>query len=353
LLVKKEFFGKLNDGREAQLYTLVNKNGLRLLITNFGGRMVQLWTPNRDGRFDDIITGFDSLDPYLIRNPYFGALVGRYATRINNSAFTLNGKTYNLDPNQAPNHLHGGAKGFSNLLWDAEPLEEDGGGKLELTLTSPDGDQGYPGKLEVKVIYTLGADNSLSIKYFAKTDADTVVNLTNHVYFNLKGHNSGDILGHRIRIAADEYLPSDSADIPLGGPAKVEGTPFDLRAMTEIGSRIHSSYEQIAQKLGFDVHYCLDDKKELRKVCEVEEPEQGRGMEVRTTKPGIVFYTANKIKDNFTFVGKGAYVYKQYCGFCLETQYPPDGPNGPYKDSVILRPGEEYCHETVFSFTCK
>ena len=351
MTVKKEIFGKLDDGKEAYLFTLTNKNGLRLSITNFGGRMVQLWTPDRQGRFDDIITGFDTLDRYVNRNPYFGALVGRYANRISNSTFTLNGKTYKLDPNQPPDqihHLHGGTRGFSYLLWNAEVPEEDEGGKLRLTLTSPDGDQGYPGKLDAEVIYTLSNDNDLSIKYSAKTDADTVVNLTNHTYFNLKGHSSGNILGHRIRIDADSFQPTNSAGIPSDSPTKVDGTPFDLRSMTEIGGRYNEKHEQLIQQSGFDIHYYLNSEKKLRKVCEVEEPEQGRRMEVWTTKPGIQFYMGNKIGSNVSFTGKGGYVYKQYCGFCLETQYPPDGPNGPDPSMVILRPGEEYCHETVF-----
>ena len=353
MTVQKEVFGKLSDNREAHLFTLTNKNGLRLVVTNFGGRMVQLWTPDRQGRFADIITGFDTLDSYINRNPYFGALVGRYANRIANSAFTLNGKVFKLDANMPPDnvhHLHGGAKGFSYLLWDAEPLEEDDGGKLRLTLTSPDGDQGYPGTLFAEIIYTLTRDNSLSITYSAKTDADTVVNLTNHVYFNLKGHNSGDILGHKIKIEADSFLPTDPVGIPLGNPAKVDGTPFDLRTMTEIGSRYNADHEQLTRQSGFDIHYFLDSRKELRKVCEVEEPEQGRKMEVLTTKPGIQFYMSNKIGTNAVFTGKGGYVYKQYCGFCLETQYPPDSPNRPDLQMAVLHPGEKYFHETVFRF---
>ena len=352
--VKREIFGKINGGREVYLYTLTNKNGLRLLITDFGGRMVQFHVPDREGHFDDIITGFDSLDPYLVRNPYFGALVGRYAGRISGAAFTLNGTIYNLDANQNNQHLHGGAKGFSNVLWDAEIPEESGGGKLKLSLVSPDGDQGYPGTVAAEVIYTLTDQNSLSIAYSAKTDADTPVNLTNHTYFNLKGHNKGDVLGHKIRIDADLFLPIDVAGIVSGAPKKVDGTPFDLRALTEIGSRFSASHEQMIQQEGFDVYYFFNNNNEmcpqLRTVCVVEEAQSGRKMEVLSTKPGVQFYTANKIKDNFTFTGKGGYKYTQYCGFCLETQYIPNGPNNPYGTSVILRPGGEYKHETVFAF---
>ncbi|MCL2834210.1 MAG: galactose mutarotase [Treponema sp.] len=351
--VKKEVFGKLADGREAYLFTLTNKNGMRLMITNFGGRMVQLWVPDRKGNPADVITGFDSLEQYQNRNPYFGALVGRYANRIANSTFSLNGKTYNLNPNQPPDmvhHLHGGYMGFSYLLWDAQIMEESGGAKLRLALTSPDGDQGYPGRLDAEVIYTLTQDNSVSIKYSAKTDADTVVNLTNHVYFNLRGHNSGNILGHRIRINSDSFLPTDAAGIPNAAPAKVDGTPFDLRIMTEIGSRYSAGHLQLKQQAGFDHHFYLDNKKELRKVCEAEEPEQTRRMEVWTTKPGIQFYMGNKVGVAAPMIGKGGFSYKQYCAFCLETQYPPDGPNGPDRAMVILRPDQEYRHETVYKF---
>jgi aldose 1-epimerase len=346
MLIQKEGFGKTADGKEVHLFTLSNKNGLRLLITDFGGRMVQLWLPDRDGRFDDVIMGFDTIDPYLIRNPFFGALVGRYANRIANAAFTLNGKKYQLDINAPPHHLHGGSGGFANKVWDAE--ESDG--KLKLTLASPDGDQGYPGNLQAEVIYALSGDNRLSIEYAARTDADTIVNLTNHNYFNLKGHNTGTVLGHRIRIEADSYLPTDAAGIPFAGPAPVEGTPFDLRKMIEIGSRINSEDVQMAQKFGFDVHYFFPEGKGLRRFCEVEEPESGRAMEMWTTKPGVQFYTSNFIKDKFIFAGKGGCVYRQYCGFCLESQFPPDSPNNAGFPSIILHPGEEYRHETVFTF---
>ena len=352
MTVKKEVFGKLNDGREAHLFTLTNKNGFRLLITNFGGRMVQLWTPDRNGRLADIITGFDNLEQYVNRNPYFGAVVGRYANRIANSKFTLNGKNYDLVPSQLPelvHHLHGGIANFSYTLWNAEILDEPDGGKLRLTLTSPDGDQGYPGKVDVEVVYTLTKDNGLSLGYFAKTGADTPVNLTNHVYFNLAGHSSGPVLDHKIRIDSDFYLPVDPAGIPLGERAKVEGTPFDLRAMTKIGSRYNDSHVQMAQQSGFDVHYYFNKGKELKKVCELEEPGQGRRMEVWTTKPGMQFYTGNKITAN-TFKGKGGYVYAQYGGLCLETQFPPDSPNRSNASEVILRPGVEYRHETVYRF---
>jgi aldose 1-epimerase len=348
--VKKELFGKTKQGREVFLFTLTNKNGLQVMITNFGGRLVQLWLPDRNGHFDDVIMGFDTLDPYLIRNPYFGALVGRCANRIAGASFPLHDRVYSLDSNSPPHHLHGGGGGFDKCLWGAEILEEGGEKKLKLTLMSPEGDQGYPGNLWVEVLYSLTGTNHLSIDYSAHSDAETIVNLTNHTYFNLKGHNTGTILGHRISIDADEYLPTDPAGIPLAGPAGVAGTPFDLCTMTEIGSRIASPHEQMVQKSGFDIHYFFRKKDDLRRVCKVEEPESGRKMEVWTTKPGMQFYTANNIKDNFVFTGKGGYTYTQYCGLCLETQYAPNSPNNPAFPSIVLYPGKNYRHRTDYVF---
>ena len=354
MLIKKENFGKTTDGKEAYLFTLANKNGLRVMITGFGGRIVQLWLPDRNGHFDDVVMGFDTLDPYLVSNPYFGALIGRYANRIGNAAFTLNGKTYRLSANIPPHHLHGGAGGFDSRLWTVEPVEETDGGTLKLTLASPDGDQGYPGNLQAEVVYTLTGDNRLSIAYTARTDADTVVNLTNHSYFNLKGHNAGTILGHQIRIDADRYQPTDASCIPNSAPESVAGTPFDLREMAAIGSRINAEHIQMSQNLGFDIHFYFTERKDKgsgpRLACEVHEPESGRTMQVLTTKPGTQLYTSNYIKDDSVVTGKGGHLYQQYCGFCLETQYPPDSPNNPAFPPVVLHPGEEYRHKTIYAF---
>jgi aldose 1-epimerase len=349
MFMQKEYFGKTSDNQEAYLFTLSN-DGIRVMISNYGGRMVQLWLPDRNGHFDDVIMGFDTLDSYLQPNHGFGALIGRYANRIANASFTLNGKKYFLNPNIPPHHLHGGSGGFDNKLWDAEETND---GKLKLTLTSPDGDQGYPGNLRAEVVYSLSSDNRLSIAYKARTDAPTIVNLTNHCYFNLKGHNTGTILGHHIRIDADAYLPTNAAGIPSGRAESVAGTPFDLREMTSIGSRINMDHVQMREKSGFDHHYFFAEEKErsLRQVCEIHEPESGRTMELWTTKPGMQFYISTNIKGDSIFTGKGGYVYRQYCGFCLETQYPPDSPNNPTFPSVVLHPGETYQHETVFVFT--
>jgi len=353
MLIQKEIFGKTADGQTVYLFTLANKNGVRVQITNFGGRLVQLWLPDRHGHLDDVIMGFDTLDSYLRPNHAFGALIGRYANRIANAAFTLNGKHYTLYPNTPPHHLHGGAVGFDSTLWDAQETSD---GTLLLALTSPDGDQGYPGNLRAEVVYTLTEDNRLSIAYNARTDADTIVNLTNHNYFNLKGHNAGTILDHQIRIDADTYLPTDTAGIPFGGPEPVAGTPFDLREMTTIGSRVNADHAQMREKAGFDHHYFFTVANAgLKQVCAVREPESGRTMELWTTKPGMQLYISTNIQgaqrpNDTAFIGKGGYVYQQYCGFCLETQYPPDSPNNPIFPSVVLRPGEEYRHETVFVF---
>ena len=351
MTIDKKYFGKASDGKDAHLFTLANKNGIRAMITNFGGRIAQLWLPDRSGRFDDVVMGFDSLYPYQNPHPYFGALIGRFANRIANGVFSLNGKTYNLDTNNPPNHLHGGIQGFDSRVWAAEPVEEEDGGKLRLTLESPNGDQGYPGNLQVQVVYSLTGDNRLSIAYNAQTDADTIVNLTNHSYFNLKGHNSGTVLNHRLRINANTYLPTDATGIPLGGAEDVAGTPFDMREMPSLGSRINDHHIQMSQKSGFDIHFISwNQGRDLKKLCEVIEPDSRRTMEVWTTKPGVHLYTSNYIKDNAVVTGKGGYVYQQYCGFCLETQYPPNSPNNPALPSVVLRRGEEYRHETVFVF---
>ena len=348
--IQREVFGAAPDGSAVYLYTLMNSSGMRLKVTTFGGRMVQLYVPGRAGRLDDIIMGFDTLQPYMVRNPYFGALVGRCANRISNARFLLNGIWYELDRNAAPNHLHGGTGGFDKCVWRAEMIKNPERETLELTLCSPDGDQGYPGNLNVAVRYTLTEDNELCLSYRAFCDADTVINLTNHNYFNLAGHDSGNILNHRIRIDADAYTPTDAAHIPNGNICPVSGTPFDLRQPVRIGDRIHAFEEpQLAQSEGFDVNYVLRNYDgRMRCVAEVEEPESGRRMTVLTNQRALQFYTANYIHGNF--IGKGGHAYPQHCGFCLETQGFPNSPNIPSFPPVLLHPGEEYRHDTVYAF---
>lgn len=348
--ITKQFFGTTEQGVSVDLYTLTNKNNLKLTITNYGGKMVQLYVPDKGGVFADIILGFDKLDSYLLKNPYFGSLIGRCANRLGNAQFTLNGKQYDLDCNTPPNQLHGGAAGFDKRVWDAEIIKVDGLEKLELKLKSEDGDQGYPGSVWVTVQYHLTDYNEVAIEYFAHCDADTIVNLTNHCYFNLAGHDSGDVLKQMLQIQADYFTPTDGTSIPTGELRKVENTPFDFRSMTAIGERISDGYEQLARNDGYDINYMLNKKTDgLEKVCVVVDPESGRRMETLTTMPAVQLYTANYIKG--TFIGKGDYTYNQYCGFCLETQYPPNSPNIPSFQSITLHPGEEYRHKTVYAFS--
>lgn len=352
--ITKEPFGKTAQGIPVELYTLTNKNGLKLAVATYGAKLVQLHVPDKNGVFADIITGFDTLEPYLIRNPYFGALVGRCANRIAGAKFVLGGREYTLDCNAPPNHLHGGLGGFDKYVWAAQAIEENGEEALELKILSPDGDQGYPGNLWVTVRYALTEADELSIAYFAHCDADTIVNLTNHSYFNLAGHNTGNVLEHRIHIDADTVTEAGEGGIPTGKLIKVQGTPFDLRGMARIGDRIHQNHEQLNRNEGFDVNYVLNRRGDgLQSVCVVEEPTSGRHMEVLTTMPGMQFYTANYIKGSFVFTGKGGYLYGQHCGLCLETQFMPDTPNIPAFGSIVLHPGEVYRHRTVYAFSQK
>lgn len=348
----KTAFGRTGDGQAVELYTLTNRNGMKLAVSTYGAKLVQLWVPDREGKLADVITGFDTLDPYLIRNPYFGALVGRCANRISGASFVLNGVTYHLDENAPPHHLHGGLGGFDKKVFAAMPCMENGLETLKLTILSPDGDQGYPGNLHLEASYSLSDDNEVILHYRARSDAPTPVNITNHSYFNLAGHNAGTILDHEICIDADAYTPTGEGGIPLGTIQPVENTPMDLRQPVRIGERIYAHYPQLEKDGGFDVNYVLNRTGNgLQPVCRLKDPSSGRVMEVRTTLPGLQFYTANYIKGDFTFVGKGGYRYNQYCGLCLETQFHPNTPNIPEFGDITLRPGQEYDSTTVYAFS--
>ena len=350
--ITKKHFGNLPDGRKAELYTLENGRGMKAAVTTYGAKLVQLWSLDREGKMADIITGFDTLEPYLNRNPYFGALVGRCANRISNASFTLDGRTYQLDCNKPPHHLHGGQDGFDKRLFEAEAVEEETRDTLILKLFSPHGDQGYPGNLWLTAEYSLTQDNELVLHYRARTDAPTPVNITNHSYFNLGGHDSGNVLGHHIWVDADAFTPTKEGGIPTGEFCAVEGTPMDLRREVCIGERIHADYFQLKQNQGFDINYVLNHpEKGLRRVCELSDPGSGRRMEVQTTMPGLQVYTANYLKGDFVFRGKGGHLYDENCGLCLETQFHPNTPNTPAFGTVILRPGEEYNHTTIYRFS--
>ena len=342
--VTRAAFGTAS-GQPVELFTLRNANGIDIKATNYGGIITSIVTPDRSGRPGDIVLGFDTLDAYLKDPPYFGAVVGRYGNRIAKGRFTLDGKTYTLAVNNGPNHLHGGLKGFDKVVWSAAPLA----GKIGVVFSrrSPDGEEGYPGNLDVRITYELTERNELVIDYHATTDKATPVNVTQHSYFNLAG--AGDILGHQLMIEAERYTPVDSTLIPTGELAPVQGTPFDFRTPTAIGARIGQSDEQLKNGGGYDHNWVLSRKGPGRQVAaRVTDPKSGRTLEVSTTEPGLQFYTGNFLDGTLT--GKGGWVYQRRNAFCLETQHFPDSPNQPKFPSTILRPGASYDSQTMFRF---
>ena len=338
-------WGKTREGAGVQIYTLTNKNGVEAKITNYGGIVVSLKAPDRKGAMGDVVLGFDSLDGYLNSpSPYFGALIGRYGNRIGHAKFTLNGVEYKLAANNGENSLHGGKRGFNMAVWTARELPDGG---IELTYLSKDGEEGYPGNLKVTVAYHLTDANELRIDYAATTDKDTVLNLTNHAYFNLKGAGEGDILGHLSMLNADRFTPVDAGLIPTGELRPVNGTPFDFRKPTAIGARIGQSDEQLKLGKGYDHNWALNGSG-MRLAARVEEPSTGRVMEVRTDQPGVQFYTGNFLDGSIK--GKGGKVYGFRSGFCLETQHFPDSPNKPKFPTTVLKPGETFRSTTVYRF---
>lgn len=342
-------FGFGPDGAPIDLITLRNPNGIEVRIATWGGTIVSLKTPDRDGNFDDIVLGFDAIEPYFTQSPYFGPIIGRYANRIANAQFTLGGETYALTANDGPHHLHGGTTGWDKAVWDSDPFQNADGVGVILRHTSPDGDQGYPGTVEATVTYWLTGDNRLVIDYAATTDAPTFVNMTHHSYFNLAGGRAPDVLGHELMMAADRYLPTDPTGIPTGEIAPVEGTPFDFRTPRTIGSRIGGDHPQLAAGKGYDHNYVFGRAAEdPALVARVVEPITGRTLEVETTEPGMQFYSGNYLDGTIT--GKGGRLYGHRSGFCLEPQHYPDSPNQPGFPSSELRPGEEYRSRTVFRF---
>lgn len=352
LTIDKQPFGELADGRQADLYTLQNANGLRADITNYGGIVVRLLVPDDEGELEDIVLGYDNLDDYIKNSPYFGALIGRYGNRIGQGTFTLDGATYTLATNNDANHLHGGIKGFDKVLWKAEPCQTDDAVGLKLSYYSADGEEGYPGNLEVTITYALTNANELKITYHAVTDKATPVNLTHHSYFNLDGAGEGDILGHELMIDADQFTPVDAGLIPTGELRDVEGTPMDFRTPTAIGARINHDDQQLQYGKGYDHNWVLNRAGDgLELAAKVYEPDSGRVMEVWTTEPGLQFYSGNFLDGSN--VGKEGKVYQHRYGFCLETQHFPDSPNKPAFPSTILRPGQTYETETVYKFTTK
>lgn len=345
----KSVFGKTPEGQVSDLYTLTNAGGMQVRITNYGGRIVSILVPDRQGKMADVVIGFDNLDGYLGTNPYFGALIGRYGNRIAKAQFKLDGVEYKLAANNGTNSLHGGLKGFDKVLWTARESSKNPPA-LELTYVSKDGEEGYPGQLTVKVVYTLEADNALRLDYHATTDKDTVLNLTNHSYFNLAGQGSGDVLKQVMMINADRYTPIDATLIPTGELAKVEGTPFDFRKPTAIGARINDDNQQLKLAGGYDHNFVLNRTGSgLSLAARAFDPESGRELEVLTTQPGVQFYTGNFLDG--TIRGKGGKAITRRSAFCLETQHFPDSPNHPKFPTSELKPGQTYHYITVYKFS--
>lgn len=343
--IEERLFGVLPDGRDVKQFALSNGQGMTVKIIQLGGIVTQLWVPDRAGQPANVVLGFGTLDEYLAGHPYFGALIGRYANRIASARFTLDGQDYLLPSNEGPNHLHGGLEGFDKKLWAARTIPPtDTAVALQLTRTSPDGEEGYPGTLTVEVTYTLTHNNELRIDYHAITDQPTVINLTNHSYFNLAG--GGRVLDHLLEIAADRYTPVDAGLIPTGELAPVADTGLDFRKLRPIGAR------NLGFSGGYDHNFVLrSGGGELAFCARVEEPESGRVMQVSTTEPGVQLYTGNYLDG--THVGVGGMVYGQFSGFCLETQHFPDSPNKPSFPSTVLRPGQRFRSATVYRFsTC-
>lgn len=349
LSVARSAFGESPQG-PASLFTLKNENGMEIAITNYGGIVVSVMAPDRNGEFADVVLGFDSLSGYLGEHPYFGAIIGRHGNRIAEGRFTLEGETYQLVTNNGPNHLHGGTYGFDKVLWQGSEMSTDSTVGVLLEYQSADMEEGYPGNLDVRVTYTLNNKNELRIQYEATTDAPTICNLTNHSYFNLAGAGNGTILDHLLMINADRYTPVDSTLIPTGELAPVEGTPFDFREPTPIGARINADHPQIENGGGYDHNFVLNRSGEgLQLAARATEPNSGRVLEVFTTEPGLQFYSGNFLDGSV--IGKGGTPYEYRYGFCLETQHYPDAPNQPGFPSTVLRPGEQYDTETIYRFT--
>jgi aldose 1-epimerase len=344
-------FGKTSSGAPVELYTLRNARGMEAKIATYGGIVTQLTAPDRKGQYSDIVLGYDKLDGYLKGSPYFGALIGRYGNRIAKGQFTLNGAKYQLAVNNAPNSLHGGNVGFDKVVWKVAKSEvASQGPQLTLTYLSKDGEEGYPGNLQVTALYTLTEDNALRVDYTATTDKDTVVNLTQHSYFNLRGE--GDILGHQVQINADRFTPVDSTLIPTGELRPVTGTPFDFRKSTAIGARIDAADEQLKFGKGYDHNWVINKTAgALAVIATVYEPQTGRVLEVSSTEPGLQFYSGNFLDGSN--VGKGGRAYELRTGLCMEPQHFPDSPNQPSFPSTVLKPGQTYKNTIVYKFSAR
>ncbi|WP_337100539.1 aldose epimerase family protein [Paenibacillus sp. YIM B09110] len=349
--ITKRYVGQTPEGQDVYQYVLTNKNGMQAAIMTYGGIMTSLAVPDRNGKLENVLLGYSSLEDYWrIGNPnYFGALIGRYANRIADGRFTLEGVRYQLSVNDNPNTLHGGSRGFDKRIWHAEEVWSNGGVGLSLRYLSKDGEEGFPGNVEATVVYTLTDGNELRIDYAATTDQVTVVNLTQHNYYNLSGAGKGNILGHIVKLHSDRFTPVKQGLIPTGGVQSVAGTPLDFRVPTPVGSRIHSSDPQMQLAGGYDFNYIINhDAQSGGFAASVYDPISGRLMEVYTTQPAIQFYTGNRLGGSD--IGGNGPAYEQYAGLALETQHYPDSPNQPQFPSTVLVPGQLYRHATIYKF---
>jgi len=344
-------YGKTADGKEVDSYTLKNAKGMEVEVITYGGIITSWTAPDKEGNYRNVVLGYDKLEQYEASSPYFGALIGRYGNRIAKGQFELDGAVWQLETNDGPNHLHGGTRGFDKVVWSADAKTGEQSVDLVLRYTSPDGEGGYPGTLTTTVVYSLNNDNELVVTYEATTDKKTVVNLTQHSYFNLSGDFTRNIQDHVLEIAADAYLPVDETLIPVGELAPVVGTPFDFRSAKPIGQDLEVGDEQLIRGRGYDHCWALNDPGTYRKAAAVSHPESGRLLEIFTDEPGIQFYGGNFLDGTLPMPGGGTYAHRT--GFCLETQHYPDSPNQPAFPSVELEPGQTYRSKTSFKFSTK
>jgi aldose 1-epimerase len=347
---EKKPFGTV-DGKDVSLCTVSNSSGMKMSVADYGGIVTSFFAPDRTGRMDDIVLGYDNVDGYVAKNPFFGAIIGRYGNRIAKGRFTLGGKEYSLPVNDGPNCLHGGTKGFDKVVWTSREAKKAGAAGVELSFTSRDGDQGFPGTMNVTVVYWLTDNKEFTIDYSATTDKETVVNLTQHNYWNLSGEGGGDILGHELTIFADRFTPADATAIPTGELASVKGTPMDFTRAAAVGSRIGEPFEQLKLGEGYDHNWVINRgvAGELAPAAVLYDPKSGRKMEVLTTEPGMQFYSGNFLDGSI--IGKSGKPYNYRNGLCLETQHFPDSPNKPNFPSTVLKPGQTFSSTTTYRFS--
>ena len=340
-----------HEGKQIDLFTLQNTRGMVVQITNYGGKIVSILVPDKNGKMADVCLGYESAEGYINGSASMGATMGRFANRIANAQFTLNDSTYHLAKNAGEHTIHGGAKGFRFKVWEAKQLDEQ---NLELSYLSPDGEEGFPGNFTLKVLFSVTEDNELKLVYHATTDKPTVFNLTNHAFFNLAGEGNGDVLDHQLMVNADSFTPTNETSIPTGEIRSLDGTPLDFRNLTRVGDRIDADYDQLIFAGGYDHNYVINkDAGQLEMAALLYEPVSGRVMEVKTTEPGIQVYTANSLTGKGPDVGKSGHAYGSRSSICLETQHFPDSPNQPDFPTTVLNLGEEYLSTTIYRFSVK